>query len=548
MKTYLFRTLLRTVGLLALASLITCPNSISAQTVTCWGFGANTFFTDPANWTNGVPGENDTAKFFVGVPFTVTMNVNATVNEFDHVMGDMTLNGGNQLKVTSPTKIDNELTVTGFETALIQTNDLNIGEDESGQLTIQDSSMLVVEDIFRVARGNVGGEFSVQDSGTIADIGQLRIGSSGTGIMQVSNAARVLTDRTRIGFNPGSIGNASISGADSLLRTSTNMNLGHFGGTGTLNILSGTATAGTEVNIGNALDSTGNVNMFGGVLESPEMFVGKEGDGDLDLRGGTGFISSFVTIADGPDATGTANVILSGRLETESLVVANEGSGMLGVSDGGVVDVDEGILVGANAGSIGSICIGTDGTLNCGFLTLGGNGAGDLIIEENGEVDVDGLTFVAPNFDIAFQENGGSLTSGLGLQVAGRVFFSAGDNKIVGDVELTNDSIMRVGPTGGSIGRVEGSITNNGSRTIVPGGTTLIASGQVTGTSPFEGTGLIRLNGGLSPGNGVGSIEFECDADFGAGAQINIELGGTIAGSQYDQVRFNDISLSLIHI
>ena len=217
---------------------------------------------------------------------------------------------------------------------------------------------------------------------------------------------------------------------------------------------------------------------------------------------------------------------------------------MLGVSDGGVVDVDEGILVGANAGSIGSICIGTDGTLNCGFLTLGGNGAGDLIIEENGEVDVDGLTFVAPNFDIAFQENGGSLTSGLGLQVAGRVFFSACDNKIVGDVELTNDSIMRVGPTGGSIGRVEGSITNNGSRTIVPGGTTLIASGQVTGTSPFEGTGLIRLNGGLSPGNGVGSIEFECDADFGAGAQINIELGGTIAGSQYDQVRFNDISLA----
>ena len=274
------------------------------------------------------------------------------------------------------------------------------------------------------------------------------------------------------------------------------------------------------------------------------MFVGREGDGSLDLRGGIANITDFVTIADGPDANGTANVILSGRLETESLAVANEGVGMLNISSGGEVIVDGIALVGAMAGSFGSICVGQDGSLDCGALGVGGDGDGELIIENGGEVSVDGIVFVAPNFEIDFPEDGGTLEAGIGVQIAGRVAFSSGDSEIIGDIELINDGVMIVGPAGGSVGRVDGTLINNGDRISVPGGTQLFALGQVTGSSPFEGTGLVQLAGGLSPGNGIGSIEFDCDADFGTGAQIFIELGGTAAGSQHDQIRFNDISLA----
>ncbi len=214
------------------------------------------------------------------------------------------------------------------------------------------------------------------------------------------------------------------------------------------------------------------------------------------------------------------------------------------VSSGGEVNVDGGLLVGANAGSFGTILVGPGGSLGCGFLSLGDDGDGNMVIEDGGEVCVNGLTFIAPAFDLVFQQDGGSLESGLGLQVAGRVFFFAGDSEITGDVEITGNGELRVGPAAGSIGRVTGEIINNGSRTLVLANTTLFALGQVSGTSPFEGTGLIQLNGGLSPGNGVGSIQFDCDADFGTGAQIFMELGGTVPGTQHDQVRFNDVSLA----
>ena len=539
------KLLLRAEWMLAIATLLLFVQTTNAQVITCWGFSSNTLFNNPANWNNGVPGNQDTAKFFVGVPITVTMNVDASVEEFDHVIGRMTLTGGNRLKVSSSPSIDTEMIVTGSETVFELQTDLNIATADSGELTIQDKSILEVAGIMRIANeAGLQGELLVRNAGTLVDVDQFRVGQSGVGILDIEDGATVLTNRSRIGFGTASIGNASISGAGSVWETSTSMNLGHFGGTGTLNILTGSVMVGTELNIANALDSTGLVNMFGGELEAPEMFVGREGDGSLDLRGGIANITDFVTIADGPDANGTANVILSGRLETESLAVANEGVGMLNISSGGEVIVDGIALVGAMAGSFGSICVGQDGSLDCGALGVGGDGDGELIIENGGEVSVDGIVFVAPNFEIDFPEDGGTLEAGIGVQIAGRVAFSSGDSEIIGDIELINDGVMIVGPAGGSVGRVDGTLINNGDRISVPGGTQLFALGQVTGSSPFEGTGLVQLAGGLSPGNGIGSIEFDCDADFGTGAQIFIELGGTAAGSQHDQIRFNDISLA----
>ena len=529
-------------GILAIATLIMVGQTATAQIVSCWGFSSNSLFTNPANWNNGVPGSQDTAKIFVGVPITVSMNVNATVNALD-IRSTMTLNGGNQLTVNSPTTIDNLVTVTGSETKLNHTNDMNMGAAAAGLLTIEDESSLEVENIFRLAtQTGIGSELLIRDSGTLVDIDQLRVGQAGTGIMQIENGATVSTNRSRIAFGSASVGNASISGLDSLWETATTMNLGHFGGNGTVNVFSGTVTAGSEINVAFALNSAGTINMFGGELEAPQLFVGREGNGIFNLRGGTATMSEFVNIADSSGSDGTMSVILNGLLNTESLVVANDGVGVLNVSDGGEVSVGGGVLLGVNPATDGRIFVGPDGVLGCGFMLVGCDGLGRLTLEDGGVVNVEGLIFVAPG-SLIFQE-GGTLDVGLGLQIQGRVVFFSGDNDVVGDVELLEDGELQVGSGNGTIANIDGDIVNNGFDLRVTGNTILNASGQVSGTSPFIGTGLVRLNGGLSPGNGIGGIEFECDADFGVGAQSFFELGGTIAGSQHDRVGFNNVSLA----
>lgn len=80
---------------------------------------------------------------------------------------------------------------------------------------------------------------------------------------------------------------------------------------------------------------------------------------------------------------------------------------------------------------------------------------------------------------------------------------------------------------------VNGDVTNNGVASLA--GTNTF-TGNVSGNGTFTGTGTAAFAGTLAPGNSPGLLTFEGDLDLEPTATLEIELGGTTPGVDYDRV------------
>ncbi|HEY3394101.1 MAG TPA: hypothetical protein VGK58_15415, partial [Lacipirellulaceae bacterium] len=78
-------------------------------------------------------------------------------------------------------------------------------------------------------------------------------------------------------------------------------------------------------------------------------------------------------------------------------------------------------------------------------------------------------------------------------------------------------------------------VINNGEiRTSTNGFTVFFGSASGSGT--FTGTGTVNFEGDLSPGSSPAAVSFAGDVVLGPDSTLQIELGGTAAGTQYDQI------------
>ncbi len=126
--------------------------------------------------------------------------------------------------------------------------------------------------------------------------------------------------------------------------------------------------------------------------------------------------------------------------------------------------------------------------------------------------------------------NGSILTGGLTNQ--GTLNF-AGTANVLGDV--TNAASGKIISGGGGATIFFDDVTNNGEiRTSANGFTVFF--GAVSGSGTFTGTGTVNFEGDLTPGNSPATVNFGGDVVFGPDATLQIELGGTEAGRQYDQI------------
>src|SRR5690606_19428108 len=179
-----------------------------------------------------------------------------------------------------------------------------------------------------------------------------------------------------------------------------------------------------------------------------------------------------------------------------------------------------GLLAGSLRGSFGSLVEAPDGALTVGSATLdgainfggqfrvgsqtaSGTRVGELVLLDAGLAEVNGVIRLLPGSSV-------SAPNGITLGPGGRVFALEGAASI------------------------DGAFTNNGEvRGPSAAGEFLTFTDDVTGAGSYLGN--VQFSDGFSPGNSPAAVSFG-NVAFDATAELLIELGGLVAGTQFDML------------
>ena len=462
----------------------------------------------------------------------------------------------------------------------ITSGSLGIGANGNSTVTIRDGGEI------RNGEGDVDG-FSVV---TVTGPGAKWTNSSGlyvrAGSVEVSDGGLITSQSGTIGHTQGGTtdGTVTVRGTNSRwLVTFGQMTVGTGGGSGTLNVNpGGLVDAGLGLFIGSfSASSTGTVNLNGGELQTRSIFV--EQTGTLNFNAGT----LRLTAADAPlddttldDVLGQSHTIVplqhlaANNIATlQTSVVLDGGTFSAGqLVNPQLLHIDRGTLNLTNqavviepGGVLGqSLDLDADtevnvtlGIINRRLVTGDGRiGGGAFVNDTSGELRVEpgrSLTFTGANNTNAGQINlyGGmldftqNLTNNSGAFITGNGTLKAagltnhgtmnfnGLTTVVGDV--INSATGRIISAGGAATTFLDDVINSGEiRTSAGSFTTFF--GAATGSGTYSGSGTVNFEGDLKPGNSPAAISFGGNVGFGVEAELTMELGGLLAGSQFDQV------------
>jgi T5SS/PEP-CTERM-associated repeat protein len=293
------------------------------------------------------------------------------------------------------------------------------------------------------------------------------------------------------------VGTAKITGTNSALSTVLGIFVGYAGGKGTLIVENGgKASTPGPVAIGFSAPSTGDVTVSGtnALLDCDSLYVG----GSSNAAGGTGVL----------------NVINGGTLNaTNSLVIWDTANTKVNL---------------------------TGGTINAAALNFHGNPSllnwttGKLHIKKNVTFDPNAAdTSTSAAFGSARQLDAnqtlqitGNETLGGGGQFTLTVN-TGGKNIVSGNLAVATKGTLDLA-AGGTV-----AVGNVGA--IVPAaGSVLIGTGGiVSGTGTIKGA-VVNNSGAVQPGASAGLLHITGPYTQAAGGALQIEIGGTTRGTQYD--------------
>ena len=515
-------------------------------------------FNAAANWTGGVPGSADIAEFGVATLFTpgtytVDFDVSPT-NQAIHVEDDIVTFDLNGHTYTTTATTGNEIgSVVGQEGRLTIT-------DGIWNLPISSGISPVIEvGAVAGATGTLIASTGGQIQGT-----DLVIGAAGAGALTVQNGGDIFTKQTSIGFAAAST--ATITGAGSTLINNTNLSVRQnstmtvsLGGLvqNTGGSTSGTVTvtdsnsrwintqdlflggAGTQLTIAN-----------GGRVDSENGWVGFAAEGGQAIVGdaspGGSLVSQWINsgLNGGTFAVGASKILV-------------HGSGTLEIrANGRVQDVEGTVAIGANSMGVVTLTSPSAQWLNSGKLTVGDGGNGSLQMVAGTVQNVDGIVGDKAAAVGTVNMNGpNSQWTNTGSLLVGN--FGHGTVNVTGGGHLNSGNSV-IGVEMGSVGEVTVEGPNStwnssglilvssfapgtGTLTVRDGGTVTATGGvavRVLGT--LRGDGQINGNVGsvgiVAPGTSPGALHIAGNYTQGASGKLDIDLGGTTAGSQYDQL------------
>lgn len=287
---------------------------------------------------------------------------------------------------------------------------------------------------------------------------------------------------------------------------------------GALRVLSG-----ASFDAGDSLDVTGLVNLDSGNVSAGTLrLMGDFPSAAEATEGGTLDADfQYVGISGGPDAnllaTGAGSTILGQSLE-------------IGSDDG-----DLGGHVTVNNAASATYSLYTRFRSSAGILTID-RGSFTTARLGNG-LDVVGTVQISdPNSGPALTIGANASYSDINSLITD-AFSGPGSIEIAGGatVTLTNANTF----TGGTVVSDGLLILSNATGSAVgTGGVLVQANGQLGGTGAAAGLTTVESGGSVAPGNSPGALTLE-DVTFESGSTLNAQLGGTTAGTGYDQLIVN---------
>lgn len=239
------------------------------------------------------------------------------------------------------------VTVTGTNSQWTNTSYFTIGYDGNCTLTIADGG--VVSSTYTTIASQTGTTSSTVITGANSQLTSsewLQVGSGGTGILHISNGAIVSDTYGYIGGTGDSVCTATVTDANSQWINEGDFTVGVYNyGSGILFIENGGLVSNVNGNIGKNGLSNGAATVTGAGSQwtsSGSLFVGKGGRGELTITDGA-VVSNTATGYIGYDGLSSGVVTVSGSGSTwtnnDDLIVGRDDSGMLNISNGGLVSV-----------------------------------------------------------------------------------------------------------------------------------------------------------------------------------------------------------------
>ena len=442
------------------------------------------------------------------------------------------------------------ITLNGINGAVDRRAALIVGNgsfvNNGGQILMSDSSNN------QIIALNDGDSFLIAPAGQVRGAGQLNPGSFG-GTAHLMNI-----------FNQGLIEATQPSLLTIGLGATFNS---HLRNTGTLRA-SGPATLRIH-----AFNVTGTVNNDGGIIEAVDngtvrLVVNTTVIGGTLITSGNGTIrGDYSQAVGGGGYGGTFKDVLN---KAKIVLGPGENIGLAGVftNEGGQVRIDGNasdetgllmrspevtlagngvITMSATGGIAGGDTPGQTMIVNNGFTIRGNGSIGTLSsaflyqplrLVNHGLIEATtGMTIYVRGSDNTNVANDGTLRAANGasyLQFNGP---GAVVNNNGGTIEALGNSNLLF--TGGA------TLTNNAGGTIdFNGGTLQVDVGMDLNGGTLQGNGTIqgevRNNGGVfSPGHSPGKITINGNYTQGVNGVLNMEIGGTAAGTEYDQLKVN---------
>jgi T5SS/PEP-CTERM-associated repeat protein len=473
------------------------------------------------------------------------------------------------------------VTIDGAGSAWNQTGAIRVGDAATGTVTIQNGGVLSTGSDGSLE--NLSGVIGVQSTGqgtlTVTGDnsewqagGNVQVGASGTGALNIMDSGKVSADDLSVGAEAGGQGTVTMNGGT--LELTGKLTVGDAG-QGTLTVVPGAPDDEGDItsmdgSIGAQIGSSGSVTIGSAVGQGiqatssqwtvkGELVIGEAGSGTLDIGGNV----SDLTATIGKQSTGNGTVTVENGgmwTTTNDLTVGDSGIGNLNIRTGGIaiVQFGQGVDVGSKSGSVGNVDVQgqwnmtqglTIGSLGTGTMTIEGGGAvasgdGDIGLGpgSKGTVTVTGSgTTWSVDGTLAVGEGGmGTLNIVNGGLVLSRDGIIGKDSSGVGVVNVSGAGSQWKATFTGGTGTITVGSAGTGTLNVVGGGQVIATSVVVNPTGTLNGQGgmivanLVNNGGVISPGDATGTLMVTGNYTQNTGATM-FEIDGPGPG-QFDQL------------